>query len=153
LPHEITEVSGDAARYLRSLWNIWWREREQFAELTVPPGLWRLHNLRPANQPQRRLALAAHWLAGPDLPGRLEQWFATARPNSKLPRSLLEVLNPGDDPFWSRHWTVTSARISEPQPLIGPHRITDLAINVILPWFWSRAAAGQNEALQNLAEQ
>jgi len=43
--------------------------------------------------------------------------------------------------------------MSEPQPLIGPHRVTDLAINVILPWFWSRAAAGQNDALLQLAEQ
>jgi hypothetical protein len=153
LPHEVTEVGGDAARYLRSLWNVWWREREQFAELTVPRTLWRLHNLRPANHPQRRLALAAHWLAGPDLPGRLEKWFASVRPDSKLPRSLLELLQPADDPFWSRHWTVSSARIPEPQPLIGPHRVTDLAINVILPWFWSRAAAGQNESLQHLAEQ
>ena len=30
--------------------------------------------------------------------------------------------------------------------------LTDLAVNVILPWFWARATAGKNETLQHVAE-
>ncbi len=33
------------------------------ATCCCPKNLWRMHGLRPANQPQRRLAMAAHWLA------------------------------------------------------------------------------------------
>jgi hypothetical protein len=111
-----------------------------------------LHGLRPANHPQRRLALAAHWLAAGDLPARLERWFATALPNSKLTSSLLETLQAQEDEFWSRHWTFQSHIMLQPQPLLGAQRTTDLAVNVILPWFWMRAVLGNNESWQRLAE-
>jgi hypothetical protein len=153
LSGESGHASGSANAYLRNVWNLWWREQEQFAEITLPGSMWRLGALRPANHPQRRLALAAHWLAGADLPHRLERWFSTAQPLAKPAQSLLEVLQPGLDEFWSHHWTFNSVRLPVPQPLIGPPRVTDLAMNVILPWFWVRAAIGQNGALQRLAEE
>jgi hypothetical protein len=37
--------------------------------------------------------------------------------------------------------------------LLGATRVTDLAVNVILPWFWVRAAAGRNEPLRKIAEE
>jgi hypothetical protein len=52
------------------------------------------------------------------------------------------------DEFWSWHWTFKSARLKKPQPLLGDARVTDLAVNVILPWLWTRAAEGKNEKLQ-----
>src|SRR5205807_3637476 len=39
------------------------------------------------------------------------------------------------------------------QPLLGQTRVTDLAINVILPWLWIRAAEGKNQAVQKRIEQ
>jgi hypothetical protein len=51
------------------------------------------------------------------------------------------------DDFWSWHWTIRSARRAKPQPLLGDMRVTDLAINVILPWLWARAQEGGNEIL------
>jgi len=42
--------------------------------------------------------------------------------------------------------------LKKPQPLLGDARLTDLAVNVILPWLWARAAAGRNEALRTSAE-
>lgn len=153
LPTDVANLSSCARDYLRNVWSLWWREREQFAGFALPRGLWRLGGLRPANNPQRRLALAAHWLAEEDLPAKLEAWFASARPNASLPRSLLAVLQTRDDAFWSRHWSFRSARMAEPQPMIGPQRVTDLAMNVILPWFWIRAELGKNAALRQLAEE
>ncbi|MDB6021837.1 MAG: hypothetical protein JWQ04_1694, partial [Pedosphaera sp.] len=72
LPAELTRAQAAADGYLRRIWDQWWREREQFADCILPRELWRFNNLRPANHPQRRLALAAHWLADGDLPARLE---------------------------------------------------------------------------------
>jgi hypothetical protein len=37
--------------------------------------------------------------------------------------------------------------------LLGESRATDLAINVILPWFWIRAKAGNNSRLMRSAEE
>jgi hypothetical protein len=153
LPTDLRSVPAPGCSYLQRLWNVWWREREQFAEVTLPHSLWRLNGLRPANSPQRRLALAAHWLRQADLPARLAAWFSAAQSDSERPSSLLKILQVADDDFWSRHWTFRSRTLPYPQPLIGAQRVTDLAINVILPWFWIRATVGQNDSLRRLAEQ
>ena len=138
--------------YLRALWDHWWREREKFQDAALPKSLWRLHGLRPANQPQRRLALAAHWVTSKDFWPRLEQWFITETVSLPLPQSLLACLQPPRDDYWSHHWGFQSPRLPKPQPLLGESRATDLAINVILPWFWVRARAGKNQRLMRLAE-
>lgn len=138
--------------YLRSLWDVWWRERENFSDVALPPTLWKFHGLRPANQPQRRLALAAHWVAAPKFFQRLEQWFVDEAASTFAIDSLLKCLQPDCDHYWSWHWSLRSPRLSKPQPLLGSSRVTDLAINVILPWFWTRARAGKNQTLETLAE-
>jgi hypothetical protein len=153
LPAELTHARPQTDRYLRSVWDHWWRERSTFASHTLPRSIWRLHGLRPANHPLRRLALASHWLARGDLPARLEPWFAGDHAGADLPASLLSVLQTGPDEFWSRHWTLRSSRLPAPQPLLGLQRVTDLAVNAILPWFWVRASSGRNEALRQKAEQ
>jgi len=38
------------------------------------------------------------------------------------------------------------------QPLLGASRVTDLAVNVILPWLWIRAFEGKNTGLQRELE-
>jgi hypothetical protein len=151
LPAELTFRAG-TNKYLRRLWDHWWREREEFGELILPRQAWRFTGLRPANHPQRRLALAADWLATGRLPDKLEQWFTTPTPDNRLADSLLGILQTKGDEFWSWHWTFRSARMAKSQPLLGPQRVTDLAVNVVLPWFWMRAVAGKNDALQRTAE-
>ena len=66
--------------------------------------------------------------------------------------SLRKILEVERDEFWSWHWTFRSARLKKPQPLLGDARVTDLAVNVILPWLWTRAAEGKNEKLQRVIE-
>jgi hypothetical protein len=138
--------------YLRSVWDHWWRERDRFSDWAMPKALWRLNGLRPANHPQRRLALAAHWSADGGLFKRIEKWFASVQPDSQLPKLLLETIQPESDQFWSRHWTLRSAPMPKAQPLLGLARTTDLAVNVVLPWLWVRAREGSNAKLQAEAE-
>ena len=150
------EASHEKSRghdYLQALWGHWWRERENFQEVVLPKNLWRLSGIRPANQPQRRLALAAHWLAAKNFLPRLEEWFTATPADASQPESLLACLPPAGDDFWSRHWSFQSPRLAKAQPLLGESRATDLAINVLLPWFWVRARAGKNSKLTQLAEQ
>ncbi|TXT51822.1 MAG: Uncharacterized protein FD140_1210 [Limisphaerales bacterium] len=152
LPAELPRGRGADAEYLRRLWDAWWRERERFGEVILPRVAWRMGGLRPANQPLRRLALAAHWRAGGDLPARLERWFTREVADANLAGSLLDSLQPSADDFWSWHWTLKSPRLKKPKPLLGEARLTDLAVNVILPWLWARAAAGRNVPLRAAAE-
>lgn len=146
LPTELPRRSG-THDYLRSLWDVWWRERDEFADYLLPSGIWRLHGLRPANQPHRRLALAARWLATGNLPRHLERWGLAPQATRQLCSSLRQALETGTDAFWSRHWTLRSERFEREQPLLGAARATDLAVNVILPWLWVRATEGGNHAL------
>ena len=164
--------------YVRKLWDCWWRECDEFGDCILPRTGWKFHGLRPANHPQRRLALAAHWLASGNLVSKLERWctseisggraalLASAKLGEAGPRgladrqvnptrlaeSLRKILEVERDEFWSWHWTFRSARLKKPQPLLGDARVTDLAVNVILPWLWTRAAEGKNEKLQRAIE-
>ena len=168
LPAELPRTQAGGDGYLRRVWDCWWRERDEFSDCILPRAVWKFHGLRPANHPQRRLALAAHWLAAGNLVSKLERWCASdisdgraAPPRghanrqvspTKLVDSLREVLEVERDEFWSWHWTFRSARLKKSQPLLGDARVTDLAVNVILPWLWTLAAEGKNEKLQRAIE-
>jgi hypothetical protein len=147
LPVELNRTQPGADDYLRRVWDIWWREREEFSDCTVPRSLWRFHGLRPANHPLRRLALAAHWLRDGGLATRLEHWCNRIVADKVLLASLTKILQVERDDYWSWHWTFRPARLEKPQPLLGEKRVTDLAVNVILPWLWARARAGRNHKL------
>ena len=152
LPSELTRAQASADGYLRSIWDHWWRERGEFSDCILPRNVWRFHGQRPANHPQRRLALAAHWLAANTLPARVERWCAKKFSEGEMADALLEILKIGPDDFWSWHWTIRSPRLKKAQPLLGASRVTDLAVNVILPWLWIRAFEGKNPELQREIE-
>jgi hypothetical protein len=152
LPDELTRARTPADRYVRRLWDSWWRERDDFEHCALPRALWKFSGLRPANHPQRRLALAAHWLAHLKLSGRVEAWCVRSLEPAQQGPALLEIFQAPDDEFWSRHWTLRSRPMSKPQPLLGATRVTDLAMNVVLPWLWIRAVEGRNEGLREEIE-
>ena len=103
LPAELDGRQAGADGYFRRVWDLWWRERDEFGDCILPRGLWRFNSLRPANHPLRRLALAAHWLAAGDLMTKVETWFAAEVPDANLLNWLLEVLQVKHDEFWSWH--------------------------------------------------
>jgi hypothetical protein len=152
LPEDLTRAQKSSDTFLRHAWDVWWREREALGDCVLPRSTWKFHGLRPANHPQRRLALAAHWLATENLVSQLEDWCVTALPEKELLPSLHRIFQAPRDEFWSWHWTFKSARLASSQPLLGAARVTDLAVNVVLPWLWSRAREGGNEAIQREME-
>lgn len=135
-----------AGTYARRLWDLWWRERSALDHLSLPRHIWRLHGVRPANHPQRRLALAATWLANPAWIDQIEAWFHR---NPALPRAELDLatlLRPPCPEFWRRHYTLLGRPMDRDLPAIGRGRIADLAVNALLPWLWARADAGADDA-------
>jgi hypothetical protein len=153
LPADLTRSRSGADGYLRRVWDQWWRERDEFSDCVLPRALWRLHGSRPANHPQRRLALAASWAVKDELATRLEEWCGKSVPQSGMTDSLLEALQVEREEFWSWHLTFYSPRLKKTQPLLGAARLTDLAVNVVLPWLWTRAAEGKSRAVQTAVEE
>jgi hypothetical protein len=147
LPNELGAVDRSSGPYVRRLWDHWWRERNQWFDHMLPRTLWRFAGIRPANHPQRRLALASHWLAKKRLTADLDAWCSKKVGDGELASTLHAYLQ-ADDEFWSWHWTLRSGRMKVAQPLLGPARLTDLAVNVILPWLWSRAVEGKDASTQ-----
>ena len=175
LPGELSRAQKSSDTFLRRAWDVWWRERNQFESCSLPREVWRFHGLRPANHPQRRLALASHWLTTTNLVSKIEDWAvatpgapascrpvtaqntdarrqAAGAPGTRWLNSLHKIFLVERDEFWSWHWTFKSARLTKPQPLLGEARVTDLAVNVILPWLWVRAQEGGNEKFQQEVE-
>ena len=154
LPSELTRSCGGADRYLRRVWDFWWRDREEFEECILPASLWRFHGLRPANNPQRRLALATHWLASRNFVPRPRALVHRPSPGSQGTwRRCWKRSRSARDDFWSWHWTLRSARMARPQPLLGPARATDLAVNVILPvGLGARCGRQESWTLQDVLE-
>ena len=146
LPDELTRAQKSTDNYVRRVWDIWWRERDAFSDAILPRTAWRFHGLRPANHPSRRLALASHWLADKNFIPKVEKWIASDD------EDLIDLLQVDRDEHWSWHWTFKSARLKKPQPLLGSARVTDLAMNVILPWLWVRAVEGGSEKVRNEVE-
>ena len=152
LPVELTRSQKSSDTFLRRAWDGWWRDRDGLDGCTLPRSTWKFYGLRPANHPQRRLALASHWLAEGHLVARIEHWCIAEIPDRRLADTLAEIFASGTDDFWSWHWTFNSARLPKAQPLLGDARITDLAVNVVLPWLWVRAREGGNTRLQREME-
>ena len=152
LPAELPRGSSGTNSYLRQVWDQWWREQDALADKILPRAVWRLHGIRPANHPHRRLALAAAWSDGASLAGKIQAWCSRELADAHLAASLLETLEVEQDPFWSWHWTLQSAAFKNPMPLLGETRLTDIAINVVLPWLWIRVAEGKNEKMQQQIE-
>jgi hypothetical protein len=142
--------AGDNAPYAKTIWDSWWRERDALADRILPAATWQLAGLRPANQPQRRLALAARWLAAGDLPARLQAWLSEPPTAGRafVAQLLATLSGPAEpDDFWAHHWTLRSRRFARAQPLLGAPRVTDLALNVVLPWLHARATIGGHATL------
>jgi hypothetical protein len=151
LPDHLPDSDRQRDR-VRSLWDNWWRERDDWLGRCLPRQAWQLGGLRPANHPQRRLATAAFWLARPDFAYRLEGWLVDASPGRVAVESMREILQVPEDPFWMEHWTLHGQHMRKKQPLLGLPRSTDVVMNVVLPWLWARCASGAEEGLQARAE-
>lgn len=145
LPAELTRGEKAADTFLRRAWDGWWRDRDELADCVLPRAVWKFHGLRPANHPQRRLALASHWVASQSLAERIEAWGLADLPVHGWLSALHALLQVEQDEFWSWHWTFKSPRLPKPHPLLGEARVTDLAVNVVLPWLWVRAREGGRE--------
>jgi len=153
LPTELPQSKAGSDPYFRRVWDQWWREQDEFSDCVLPSAMWKFHGLRPANHPQRRLALASSWSVNGGLISSIEEWCIRDLSEGKLVDSLHEALQVEPDEFWSRHYTFRSPRLKKALPLLGATRVTDLAINVILPWLWIRAGQGKNDVLKQRIEQ
>lgn len=128
-------VTRDAAgqRHVQRLWNRWWKIRPDYETQILPADTWRLHGIRPANHPHRRLGTAAALLKRhPRLLDQLTGAVQTGGDPAKLLRRLR-------DEYWSSHFTLGGRGQSTPSDLIGAARTHEIVANVVLPFLAAQA--------------
>jgi len=111
--------------YLRSLWDRWWKYREQFSRLVLPAKLWKTSGARPLNHPHRRLGALATVVA------EWKTFSALARASEATP--LVSFLTDLQHDFWSRHYTLAAPSASSSLALIGNSRAAEILANVVYP--------------------
>jgi hypothetical protein len=130
---DLSIYEADTRSYVRSLWDRWWPQRDNLQRLVLPGALWRLSGARPMNHPQRRLgALAAIASVWP----RFIHSLANEDPVAGARKFLLGLTNP----YWTHHYTLTSAPSAAEMALIGESRVAEILANVIFPFLSNRSA-------------
>jgi len=118
------------------------RERESFSDVVLPRNLWRFSGLRPANQPQRRLALAATgWLTKISFP----VWkLGSPRKNPGPPRRFPVACLQAAEDISGRGTGDCAPRACPGPAALGATPGDGPGCQCDLPWFWVRAAAAEN---------
>ena len=131
LPQPEDATDPESQRFIRMLWDLWWRESS--AEL--PDDVtWRLHNLRPQNAPVRRLAVAASLFSGM-FTIRHELDRLTVIDGVTWHAKALECLTARCAwSFWNVRLTLTSAPEKKETALLGTSRAAAIVTNVLLPF-------------------
>ncbi|MCX7887069.1 MAG: DUF2851 family protein, partial [Verrucomicrobiae bacterium] len=122
-----------ASGLARRLWQVWWQVRPQYEDRQLPPHAWRLHGVRPANHPQRRLGLAVTLLQR--YPQLLDNMVGAVQSHGNPEKLFLELY----EPFWSTHYTLGGRQQRRPIALLGPSRVRELVANVVLPFIAAHA--------------
>jgi hypothetical protein len=147
MPEDWPRADQRRSKYLAELWSLWWRTREAAHEHQLPLEIWQFSGVRPVNRPERRLALAAQWLAAEDLVPEIERWCEDELGGRRSVAALLQTLAQRTPSFWEDHCTFSARALNRKMPLIGKSRLTELAVNTVLPWLYARANAGRSRAL------
>lgn len=124
--------STDTQRWMRSLWDQWWRFRERYAQ-RGPAPTWQLAGVRPANHPARRLMGAALLFCGSQPVGRHVRDLARRYPDDWADRWIQHVTSL-QDPYLSIRASLTGAPQQRPLALIGPTRAAAMVTNVLIPF-------------------
>ncbi len=129
----------EARRFLRDVWNYWWKIQAHWQSRVLPRELWTLHNLRPLNHPLRRLMAVLPLFTGagawPEaLPGLL-----SGAPATWATGLLARLDDAGDNaPFWSRRAGFGGKPLPHPAALVGAGRAAALLLNALVPFLMTQ---------------
>lgn len=124
--------SDETHRWIRSLWDQWWRFRELFATRGTAPE-WRLAGVRPANHPARRLMGAALLFCDQRPAGRQWEDLARRHPADWVERWIRHVTSL-QDPYLCVRASLTGQPQAKTLALIGDNRAAAILANVLIPY-------------------
>ena len=144
MPRRGARADNPAQRFIRALWDRWWRMQSRWDADAMDPGDWRLAGLRPQNHPLRRLAAAAALFAPPRQLAR--DIGAVPTDNADAWRkTVVEQLRAANVfPYWERRLSLRGAPTPGTTALVGAGRAAAVLANVVVPFL---AATGRDVTL------
>lgn len=125
---------GETRAFIRTLWDIWWKHQSEWHDNIMHREAWTVSNLRPANNPLRRLMAAAHIFTGD--PCLLNPFTHGTAPLDDGCRSwLARIQAEGENSYWAWRGSFARPRYTRPETLIGPGRAATILNNVMIPWW------------------
>lgn len=125
-----TGWDAETRRFVRGLWDVWWRRRAEWAGRALRRDDW-TRSGRPANHPLRRLAAAAYLFTG-----ERPLWDDLRASLRRAPDGLERVLERLDVPpagYWERRLSLGGAVGARPVALVGRSRAATILFNAVLP--------------------
>jgi hypothetical protein len=120
--------------FIRSLWDIWWKHQAEWNDQVMTHTDWTLANLRPANNPLRRLMAAASLFT--HVPCKVSSLSINNGNSDALFRSWRTCLQAeGANSYWAWRGSFARPRYARPETLIGPGRAATILNNVLIPWW------------------
>lgn len=119
----------ETRKFVRSLWDAWWKRRERWDGRTLSRADWRLAGLRPANRPERRLMAAACLFA-----------------EKRDALDAKDLRTCGEGSYWARRLALGGKRQRNPMALIGQTRVDAIVNNVLVPMLAARGDKAEFEA-------
>jgi hypothetical protein len=147
LPTGVPQSRDSAgARYVKRLWNAWWKLRPNFEERILTSEMWRFSGVRPANHPHRRLGAAVALLK--KHPRFMEKVVGAIQSGGDPAKLFSEIR----DDYWSHHFTLGSKTQSRSSELIGESRAGEIVTNIVLPFVVAYAESDGDHKLYETAK-
>ncbi|MEM9400292.1 MAG: DUF2851 family protein [Verrucomicrobiota bacterium] len=128
--HKLPKGAAES-QWLRSLWDEWWLMRNTWDERVASHLIWKRSGIRPANRPERRLAVLAKISARKNW----QQFVSVCKSaDGKLVQKYLEEIT---HPFWDYHYSVQGAALPQKVKLVGESRIQAFLFNVTWTLGWN----------------
>lgn len=124
-------ADAEARRYLKALWDHWWKHRSGHEPEPDRRLAWKLSGTRPTNHPQRRVAALAALVN--DWQKFRQRVTDSGLSGAAWSRGLGDFLNQLSHDYWCHHYTLKASPSARPLALIGPDRVRDLLGNVLFP--------------------
>ena len=131
----------ESRRFVRELWDLWWKQETEWDSRCLPQGVWKLAGLRPQNHPRRRLAAAAAIFSDGVSPRERLEALDMERPDLWF-RAAAEIFTgAGRGGFWGRRLSLGGGRGKSDAALIGSRRAAAILSNVVVPFLATEGAA------------
>lgn len=139
--------TGGFVTELQALWNA---AQVSYTGARLGRSDWQWLRMRPQNFPPVRLAGAAVFanrIVNEGLFDRLTDVFSAAIPPEDARTALHELFDAPAEGYWKTHYDFGSAWSTPIVSLVGPSRVDDIIVNIVIPLMRSYAAAGGNETV------